>query len=157
MIWVESSVDDALFSGNPEGIAAWRAAINARRELGAQFQGGDLAQKLTARAPRGGEMQLKVAPEDAANFIFGASATGWTTKSNLARDLTRIRDMLGADSAGWNALRQEAFLRLSRTAEGAFEGGERQLWARTSRKPGRRCSATVPRSSICCSTKASGG
>ena len=123
--WIGNNVDAALFSGNPEAANLWRGAIAARRELGARFQGEDLIDALTRREPRSGEMMLKVAPEDAANYIFGASDTGWISKSNLTRDLMRIRSALGENSEAWNALRQEAFMRIARTGEGAYQGGTR--------------------------------
>ncbi len=123
--FIEQSIDDALFQGDEAAVRAWQGAIAARRELGQQFQTGDLIEALTTQSPRGGEMALKVAPEDAANYIFGASNTGWLKKPNLARDLMRMRGMLPDDA--WNALRQEAFLRFARAGEGAMEGGTRQF------------------------------
>ena len=43
----------------------------------------------------------------------------------MTRDLSRLRDVLGANSQPWNALRAEAFLRIAGQGEGAMENGVR--------------------------------
>lgn len=115
--WLSRAVDDSLIEGDPAVIGLWRDAIRARRQYGQVFQGGDLVESLTARVP-GQANQLKLDANGAVNVIFGRSEVGWTTRSGLARDLTKLRQVLGPDSPEWRNLREEAFLRMSRAGEG---------------------------------------
>lgn len=125
--WVGQTVDDALVAGDDTAVALWKQAIGNYKEFAGRFKGGNMIQALTQKAPRGGEMQLKVAPEDAANYILGASDSGWIAKPNLARDLMRMKQMLGEKSDAWNGIRQEIFLRLARSGEGQMQGGTRMF------------------------------
>jgi hypothetical protein len=121
--YVADALDNDLFLGDPNAVKAWRDALKARREFGKTFEGNDLVQALTAREPRSGEMALKTAPEDAANLILGKSDLGWIGKKDLKRDLTRLRDVLGAESPEWAGIRGELFGRLMSAAKGPSEGG----------------------------------
>lgn len=125
--WLNGVVDRGLMQGDEASVAAWQQAIGQYREFAGRFKGGDLIEALTSRSARSGAVRLDVAPEDAANYIFGSSNTGWITKADLTRDLRQVRDLLGRESQAWNALRQEAFLRFARAGEGAFEGGQRMF------------------------------
>lgn len=125
--FIDDAVSRDLFTGNPDAVARWRAAIGQRRAFGQLFEGNDLIDRLTAREPRGGSMQLSVAPEDAANYILGRSGLGVVGRRNLVRDMGRLRDTLGASSDQWNGLRSAVFQRLVQTGEGpagtgAFSG-----------------------------------
>lgn len=113
-------VDSSLMQGDTTAVEAWRGARKLRAALGKQFEGDDLIERLTEKVDRGGERSLKVAPEDAANYIFGRSALN-TSQFNLTRDLRRMRHQLGEDSPAWNSLREEAFMRLMRSAEGVSD------------------------------------
>ena len=63
--------------------------------------------------------RLKVAPEEATNYILGTSDLGMVSKRDLHRDLVKMRTILGDTSQEWNNIRQEAFLRIAQRAEGA--------------------------------------
>jgi len=136
--WIRGVVNDDLLRGDQAALSAWREAIDEYRQYAGQFKGGDLIEALTTKASRSGTMQLKVDPADASNYIFGASQSGWIPKANLTRDLERMRELLGAESQAWKALKAEAFLRVARAGEGAMEGGTRlfsggnfqQAWGR---------------------------
>lgn len=123
--WIDDAAKNGLMGGDAEAVSMWKEAIRLRREFGKDFEGGDLIEDLTKSIYRSGERQLKVDPVDAANYILNAGPTGWVSRTNLNRDLTRIRDMLGADSTAWNGIREEVFLRLARTLEGQLEGNVR--------------------------------
>lgn len=125
--FTDDMIEKALISGDQSAITAWKEAIALRKELGTKFEGGDLIEDLTMRQYRGGGSVLKVAPEDAANFIFGSSSTGWIPKLNMTRDLARMKNMLGANSQAWNALREEAFMRFARAAEGQMQADIRMI------------------------------
>lgn len=117
--WLTDTIDGDLLSGDRASIERWRKAIAARKDYGSRFQGGDLVEKLTARTYQGGQSVLEADPNAAVNLIFGRAATGWVSKSGLLRDMMRVREELGPQSQAWNALREEAFLRFARSADGA--------------------------------------
>lgn len=124
---IDGYIDEAmaadLFTGDPQAVAAWRTAIGQRRDMGALFQRDDLINRLTERTMRGEGVTMRVAPEDAANYILGRSNLGFVGKQNLSRDLNRLRTVLGAESGEWNALRAEAFQRIASEGMGGVEGG----------------------------------
>lgn len=115
--WLQNAIDSDLIEGNPQVVDLWRAANQARRGHAQMYQAGDLVEKLVERIP-GQADTLKLDPNGAANLIFGRSATGWTTKTGMARDLERVRATLGEASPAWRALKEESWLRLARAGEG---------------------------------------
>lgn len=117
--WIDQALDEDLIRGNPATVELWRRAIAARRELARRFQGGDFIEKLVERSDGGRGAELKLDPQSAMNLIFGRSDTGFTTQGGMLRSLVRLRNELGEGSPQWNALREEAFLRLARSGEGA--------------------------------------
>lgn len=98
------------FTGDPGVTQAWRDAIAKRAQMGREFQGDDLVQRLTQQERRGGGYMNTIAPEDASAAIMGRS--GVSPKANAPRDLERIRGMLGEDSPEWQSLQREAEGRL---------------------------------------------
>lgn len=107
---IQSAVDRGVVAGDPTVVGLWRDAIGARRDFGRQFEGDDLIASLTERGMRGGGRTNVVAAEDASNAILGRN--GVSQRPDLVRDLTRLRDTLGPNSAQWHSLRQEAASRL---------------------------------------------
>jgi hypothetical protein len=95
----------------------WRRAIASRRVLAARFQGGDLIEKLVERDGN----HLKLDPVGAMNLVFGQSNIGFVSKGGMLRGLQRMRTMLGPESQAWNSLREEAFMRLARSGDGAMQ------------------------------------
>jgi len=127
---IQRMVEGSLFRGDDASIARWTEAIGSRRELGRLFEGNDIIEALTELEQRGGRRVLAVPPDQAANYIFGIQGLG-AGKIDLARDLARVRDVLRgppmaseaervSGEAAWNALREEAWGRLVRSAEGPF-------------------------------------
>ena len=123
---LKDAVDNQLLIGDEAAVGAWQNAIRNYAEYASTWQSrGGILNILTEQVTRDGQRQLKVAPEAAANAIFTITASRLASKANLGRDLLTLRSQL--PDAEWNALRQEAFIRLTDTAEGAFRGGEQQL------------------------------
>lgn len=124
---MDAAIGDAIVQGDDAAIDAFKTAIAKNREYASRFKGGDLVELLTAKEPRSGVMQLAVPPDQAANVIFGSKKVFGGT--NTARDLARMKQMLGPDSAEWKQLREEAWLRLVRAGEGAVDpmSGSRQF------------------------------
>lgn len=119
---VNDALDLSLMSGDEAGVTAWRNAISANRAYADAFKSRDLIGRLVRRDPQRG-FELSVDPREATNAIFGTSDLGFLNKRDMVRDLTKMRDMLGADSDAWNAVRQEAFNRIANQSRGAQEPG----------------------------------
>lgn len=114
-------VDSALIEGNPEMVEAWARAVRNYRSLNQEWNTNGILSKLTERTTRDGvEGALVVAPEDAANVLLGASANNMINKRDLLRNLQAVRSRLSEPE--WNALRQEAFLRIFDTAQRSGRG-----------------------------------
>jgi plasmid stabilization system protein ParE len=107
---IGSAVERGAVTGDPEVVGLWRNAIAQRRQFGQTFEGDDLLARLTGRERHGEGIARAVAPEDASGAILGRN--GVAPRPNVTRDLARIRDELGADSAEWGALQREATSRL---------------------------------------------
>lgn len=107
---IDSLADDGRITGDPQIVGLWRQAIGARRGFGRQFEGDDLIQRLTERGAHGAGRTNLVAPEDASDVILGRN--GVLPRQNLFRDLSRLRDTLGAGSPAWRAIQSEAAGRL---------------------------------------------
>lgn len=116
------TMDQAAMSGDPQAVARWREAIASYRQYATKFEGDDLIQKLTERGNFGAE--LKVDPVDAVNVIFGRDDIGFVTRGGMTRDLRKMKELLGDDSAGWKAIKEEALLRFMRKSEGAMRPTE---------------------------------
>lgn len=116
---------EPMMTGDASVVGLWRDANRSRREFGQQFEGGDLIENLTARDYRAGGQVRRVAAEDSLDAIFGRGPIG--NRPNLTRDLTRLRDTLGAESPEWRSLRVEAGRRLIASGETVNPGGARHI------------------------------
>lgn len=129
--WVSNQLDQSFIRGDAEAVSAWRNAIAKRREYGNIFEGNDLVHALTEKTHRGGQHVFSVAPEDAANVIFGRANTPGAPglgKQNLGRDLLRLKSVLGENSQEWNALREEVFLRFAQVGTQGLRKGEETIF-----------------------------
>lgn len=111
---VDGEVDrvEPMMTGDNGAVQAWRDAIAARRQFGQTFEGNDLIDTLTGRVNRGGGLTYQTAPENASRAILGPSGMSFAGRPNLARDLSRISDILGPDSPAIQGLQREAFERV---------------------------------------------
>jgi len=116
------NMDEAAISGDVKTISRWKDAISAFKNYATKFEGDDLVQTLTERGNL--KSTLKVDPVDAVNVIFGRDAVGFVGKGGLTRDLIKMRELLGEESAAWKALKEEAFLRFLRKSDGAMRPTE---------------------------------
>lgn len=127
--------DQALLSGDRAIIDAYGEAIKNYADFAGMWKSRGILDQLTQTVRRDGEMTLRVAPEDAANYILGANASGMITKANLVRNLRTLKDQL--PEAEWNGIRQEAFMRIFDTAQrGQNVSGQTfsSLWSRFQRE-----------------------
>jgi hypothetical protein len=122
---IEEAINNALLSGDADAVSKWGQAISKYADFASKWKSKGILNLLTDKVTRDGDRVLKVAPESAANVVFGATAGGLANNTGLARDLVTLRATLPADE--WNQLRQEAFIRLMDTSKGAFRSGEQQI------------------------------
>jgi hypothetical protein len=125
--FIDDALDQALLSGDDAAIGMWRDAINKNREFATRLKGNDLVGKLTERVYDTDSRDLKVSAESAANYILGHAKMGPAGKQNIVPNMKKLRDTLGADSAEWNAIREEAFMRFADAGQGASSGGVTQF------------------------------
>lgn len=90
-----------LMRGDPTAIADLRAVREAYRGFSKQWNAKDLFSRLIATDTQGA---LKVPPEEATNFLLGASDAGWTTKAGLNGALMKIKAEMGG-TVQWTELR----------------------------------------------------
>ncbi|MBK8246191.1 MAG: hypothetical protein IPK85_02110 [Gemmatimonadetes bacterium] len=118
-------LDADLVSGDPAAIKAWRDARRAHSSYATLFKDvkdatgqKNIIARLVQKDAAGNPV---VSPLEAANLIFGSSSLG-ANKFGMVRDLRNLRAALPDEQ--WNQIRQEAFLRLARSADGgvASEG-----------------------------------
>jgi hypothetical protein len=123
---VAGLIDSALLSGDENAVALWGTAIRNYADFASKWKSkGGILNLLTEEVSRDGARVLRVAPEQAADTIFSATASGLAAKTGLPRDLITLQRNLPAEQ--WNQLRQEAFIRLMDTAKGAYRGGTAEV------------------------------
>lgn len=127
--------DQALLSGDRAIVDAYGEAIKNYADFAGLWKSRGILDQLTQTVRRDGEIALRVAPEDAANYILGANASGMITKANLVRNLRTLKEQL--PETEWNGIRQEAFMRIFDTAQrGQNVSGQTfsSLWSRFQRE-----------------------
>ncbi len=108
-------IDRALLSGDADAVAIWGMAIRNYADFASKWTSkGGILKLLTEEVGRDGARVLRVAPEQAADAVFSATASGLATKTGLPRDLITLRTNLPKEQ--WDQMRQEAFIRLMDTA-----------------------------------------
>lgn len=122
---IDDLIDQGLLEGGQEAIETWKRAIAMRRAHGARFQNGDIVEKLTERQEGRRTARLVVAPEQAANYLLGASSSSLATKTQMVEELRLLQKILPPGE--WSAIKQEVFLRLRKAADGGFSNGERMV------------------------------
>lgn len=114
--WLDDSIDEGLMTGNPEVIQQLKQARGLRAQYGRLFEGrrgdkaGEIVQKITTKAET---------PEQAVNYLFGRGALG--NKAEAAAAAKRIKEIAGPDSDEWGAMRELAWMRMTRDARGEIQ------------------------------------
>lgn len=123
---IKDAIDNALLYGDADAVAKWGKAISNYADFASTWKNkGGILNLLTEEVKRDGSRMLKVAPEQAADVVFGATVGGLATKTGLPRDLITLQRNLPKEQ--WDALRQEAFIRLMDTSKGAMRGGQQEV------------------------------
>ncbi len=93
-----------------EAIRLWKDAINTWSGFKKKWETKGILNALTDKEMIDGQLQFKVAPEDAANYIFGNSFLGLQSKRNISRDVRVLKEQLKPED--WLALRGEVVVKL---------------------------------------------
>lgn len=112
--WMDDAVDNALFEGDADALALLKEARATRTEYGRLYgeRGkGDEAGKIIVKI-----LEREPTAEQTINLIYGKAALGGRDVS--AKVLARLKDIFGAESAEWAALREAGWLRLFRDRKG---------------------------------------
>ena len=112
------ALDNALVEGNEQAIQLWRDAVGLRRAHYQRYEEDDLIRRITEQTPTVDEagsriMAPAMTPQQSVNLLFGVNSLATSRFSNSASALRRLKTMYGAESPEWNALREEAFVRLA--------------------------------------------
>jgi hypothetical protein len=110
--YVDEAIDSAWIRGDAEAIDLFRNARSLRRELAQRFESNNIVSRIIEVSREGGELGLKLQPQEALNLIFTASGAGG--KTGAVNALKKLKSLLSEESAEWLALREEAFIRLMR-------------------------------------------
>lgn len=110
---MKNEIDELLLEGGEE-IAQWSKSIALRKKMGDLYEEGDMIDLLTRTSKSDGKSVLMVEPDQAVNYIFSKGKFG--SKNGTARELEKMKGLLGADSAEWLAIKEEAYLRLFKGA-----------------------------------------
>jgi len=118
---IGETINRALLSGDADAVALWGMAIRNYADFASKWKSkGGILNLLTEEVGRDGERVLRVAPEQAADAVFSATASGLAAKTGLPRDLITLRYNLPTEQ--WDQMRQEAFIRLMDTAKNRGTG-----------------------------------
>jgi hypothetical protein len=99
--FVGEMIEQDLIYGNTEAIDAWKNARFMRYEYSNKFKSNKIIQSIT---------EDDLTQEQVLNKLFGTSQMGFKTDSGAA--VKKIKEVLGADSEAFTALKEEAVLRL---------------------------------------------
>jgi hypothetical protein len=129
---VENAMADGLFTGDDRALDALRDARAAyaqhRQTFRSQGAGDDVGRAMERIVGRNGGDGAT--PTEVANWLYGQAKVGGTGLS--VRLAQRVRNVLGADSPEWAAVRQGLWSRLSESVEGTMAMGAQKAANRIS-------------------------
>lgn len=134
------ALETSLIYGDEATIKSWQDAISNYKEFASTWKSkGGILNSLTEEVEKDGARVLKVSPDRASNYIFGVSTGKISTNPEIARNIITLQKQLPEEQ--WNAIRQEAFVRLAdagktaRAGQDMFSGVNfRKNWKKISRE-----------------------
>jgi hypothetical protein len=122
-------IEKGYVLGDPGTIKWWTTAVKRRAKFGKDWQAKQAwnENKLISDLTDNVSGQLKVAPEEAANYVLNANNLGFINKGGLTKGLKTIKERLGELSPEWKGVADEVMLRLidnARTVTRDFPMGE---------------------------------
>ena len=119
---INQAVNSGAFRGNPDVVDAWNESRAASASFKQQFEPGknDVVGKQIDKiiGPRGGQ---PLTPNDVADALYGG--TGTNPGSKNVGVAVKTRNILGADSPEWSAVKQGLWSRLTERGAGQTEMG----------------------------------
>jgi len=109
--WIDDAFDNQLFKGDAEALRKMQDARKLRTQYGALYEArdpGDVAGKTVAKILAREDMT----PEQVINNVLGRRGLGQLDAS--VQILERLKKIAGEGSPDWQALREAAWLRLSK-------------------------------------------
>lgn len=123
--YLDEAIDGALFSGDTTALDALKEARSLRSTYAKKFQPQPARSAKTGKEWRdtAGELVDRIiyanpTSEEVANAMFGANRLSKNSSPEIAK---RFKEILGPESAEWNAIREAAFLRLTGAGQGMEE------------------------------------
>lgn len=107
---IQEALDHDLMTGDPATIAQWQQARALRKDFGDMFESNKIIERM---------VRNKVEPDQAVNYLFGAGRLGYAKQS--AEAAAQLKKILGADNPAWKGLKEEAFTRMMRDAQGPLD------------------------------------
>ena len=107
--FIKDSFENALVRGDQTAVQQWQQARQLRATYGQVFEKNRIINKL---------VKGEHTPEETVNILFGAGRFGSQSKGEVIQALDTIQKQVGPNA--WNALREEAFLRLLRNQGDSF-------------------------------------
>lgn len=112
--WMDEAIDNALFEGDDEALELLKQARLTRVEKRMKFEqqtphdkAGPIIQRMVMENPT---------PEQMVNWLYGMGKLG--SRETSAGVAKRLKDIFPKGSLEWDALREAAFLRLTRDKAG---------------------------------------
>lgn len=111
--WLDDVIDQAMFSGDPRAMSALKEARGLRTLYGKKFAAPDASGKIIQKL-----LDPELSPEQVMNYIFGVRGIGGN--KNAVQTVRKLKNVLGEDSPDWGALREAAWMRLSKDRTNAI-------------------------------------
>lgn len=111
---INKIIEKGYVLGDPRSITWWKTAVERRAKFGKDWQVKQSwnENKLISDLTDNVSGKLKVAPEEAANYVLNANNLGFINKSGLTKGLKVIKERLGETSPEWKGVSDEVMLRL---------------------------------------------
>lgn len=117
---MERAFKNGVVKGDPGTLGMWRNAARLRARFGRNFEADDIVARLTRNA-KGRKGELEIDSEDVLGQILGKSTLG--SRSGARREVIRLKNLLGADSPQFAAIKSQALVQLLGFEPGAYSGG----------------------------------
>lgn len=124
--FLDGAVERGVLTGDVDALAEFKSARSIWNRLKQKYDGDGVADMLIEFDPEAGKYIPKGTPEEASTTLFNASGVGF--KRGATKAASQLKELLGADSSEWAALKQEVFMRLLRSQDtGNVRGQDLEL------------------------------
>lgn len=113
---LDEVIDAKLFIGDDEALAQLKEARSLHADYSRKFRGKDEAGKVIQKI-----IDIDATPEQVANYMYGVNGL---SKAGSGRIVKRYGEIVGRDSEAFQALREAAFLTITRKPTGESKGAQ---------------------------------